>query len=227
MDRKTWLKERRRIAEERYDRLWAPIYDANWGATIDPLQAHYVTALANACPADGFILDAACGTGKYWPILIASGRKFTATDQSQQMLNQALAKYPHQMTTKVGLQELTFAAAFDVILCVDAMENVFPEDWPSVLENFYRALKPTGQLYFTVELADPATLEHDYQVALALGLPVLFGESAIPSPEGEEGGYHYYPSIDQVRTWLENAGLSIEEEAEDRVYHHFWVKKSA
>lgn len=58
MNRKAWLIERRRIVEERYDHLWAPIYDANWGATIEPNQRHYVTKLANACPADGLILDA-------------------------------------------------------------------------------------------------------------------------------------------------------------------------
>ena len=35
MDRATWLKEKRRRAEERYDMLWAPIYDQNWGGYIN------------------------------------------------------------------------------------------------------------------------------------------------------------------------------------------------
>lgn len=94
MNRPDWLIKRRRIIAERYDRLWAPIYDDNWGATIDPLQERFVTQLANACPKTGSILDAACGTGKYWPILLASGRRFTGIDQSQAMLDRATRKYP-------------------------------------------------------------------------------------------------------------------------------------
>jgi hypothetical protein len=31
-------------------------------------------------------------------------------------------------------------------MCVDAMENVFPEDWPQVLANLRRALRPGGHL---------------------------------------------------------------------------------
>lgn len=225
MDRKSWLIQKRRIAEDRYDQLWAPIYDANWGATLDPLHQRYVTQLANSCPAEGYILDAACGTGKYWPILLASGRRFTAIDQSQQMLNHAMEKYPQVTTCKTGLQEIDFVDTFDLILCIDSMENVFPEDWPFVLENFYRALKTFGQLYFTVEIADPTVLEHDYQSGLALGLPLVYGELALPTAEGEESGYHYYPSMDQVRKWLKEASFIIKEEAEVDVYHHFWVEK--
>jgi hypothetical protein len=106
------------------------------------------------------------------------------------------------------------------------MEMVFPEDWPLVLGNFHRALKPSGQLYFTVEIADPATIEHDYQAGLEQGLPVVYGESAPSSSDGEgEGGYHYYPPMDQVRKWLGESPFAIKEEAEADDYHHYWVMK--
>ncbi len=223
MDRKSWILKKRHNAEERYDRLWAPIYDTNWGASIEPLHQHFVTQLSNACPVDGLILDAACGTGKYWPILLASGRSFRGIDQSQQMLNQAIAKYPRVDASKIGLQEIDYRATFDLILCIDAMENVFPEDWPVVLENFRRALKPSGKLYITVEITDPTTLEHEYQATHAQGLPVMYGECALPNADGEEAGYHYYPSMDQVRDWLKAAGFCVSEEAEADCYHHFLV----
>ena len=226
MNRPDWLIKRRRIIAERYDRLWAPIYDENWGATIDPLHQRFVTQLANACPKTGSILDAACGTGKYWPILLASARRFTGIDQSQAMLDRATRKYPQVRVKKFGLQEIHYQEAFDLILCIDAMEMVFPEDWPLVLGNFLRALKPSGSLYFTVEIADPAVIEHDYQASIDQGLPVVIGESVIVSGDGEdEGGYHYYPSMEQVRKWLLEAGFVIKEEAEADDYHHFWVKK--
>jgi len=225
MNRVDWLKEKRRLAEERYDNLWAPIYDENWGG-IDPVHQRFVTQLANACPIGGSILDAACGTGKYWPTLLASGRKFAGIDQSQKMLDYANSKFPQVAVEKLGLQELSYQSAFDLIICMDAMENVFPEEWPSVLANFHRALKPLGQLYFTVELLDREQLDHDYQAGLEQGLPVVYGESAVGVGEpGYAGGYHYYPSMDQVRQWLGAAGFHIKGEEEANLYHHFWVEK--
>jgi SAM-dependent methyltransferase len=227
MNRPDWLQQTRRKAAERYDRLWAPIYDDNWGKTIDPVHQRFVTQLANACPETGYILDAACGTGKYWPILLASGRKFIAIDQSKAMLNRATSKYPQVRVIRLGVQEMQYHETFNLILCIDAMEMIFPEDWSPVLHNFHRALKPTGQLYFTVEIADPSVIEHDYQLGLDQGLPVVYGESTAGSGEGEdEGGYHYYPPMDQVRKWITQTGFNIKEEAESDDYHHFWVEKS-
>ena len=226
MNRVDWLKEKRRLAVERYDNLWAPIYDENWGG-IDPVHQRFVTQLADACPMDGSILDAACGTGKYWPFLLASGRKFTGIDQSQKMLDYANSKFPQVTVEKLGLQELSYRGAFDLILCMDAMENVFPEEWPTVLANFHRALKPLGQLYFTVELLDREQLDHDHQAGLEQGLPVVYGESAVGTADlGYAAGYHYYPPMDQVRQWLDAAGFQIKEQQEANFYHHFWVEKS-
>ena len=224
MNRTEWLKQQRHNIENHYDRLWAPIYDDNWGSTIDPVHQRFVTNLANACPETGSILDAACGTGKYWPILLASGRRFTGIDQSRAMLGRATRKYPQVRVKKFGLQEINFQEAFDLILCIDAMEMIFPEDWPKVLGNFHRGLKQGGQLYFTVEIAEGDAIEQDYQAALNAGLPVVYGESVLTAGEGENG-YHYYPSLDQVRKWLADAGFTIKEEAEANDYHHFWVNK--
>jgi cyclopropane fatty-acyl-phospholipid synthase-like methyltransferase len=118
------------------------------------------------------------------------------------MLDRAHAKYPQVLVKKLGLQDIQDRETFDLIICMDAMEMVFPEDWPQVLANFHRALKPSGQLYFTVEIADK---------------PAIDGE--------DEGGYHYYPGMDQVRHWVEEAHFSLKEEAESDDYHHFWVQK--
>jgi ubiquinone/menaquinone biosynthesis C-methylase UbiE len=72
-------------------------------------------------------------------------------DQSLGMLPNAIAKFPAVQFQKVGLQEITLREEFDGAICMDAMENVSPEDWPQVLGNFHRALKQSGWLYFTAE----------------------------------------------------------------------------
>ena len=104
---------------------------------------------------------------------------------------------------------------FDAAMCVDAMENDFPEDWPLVLANLRRALRPGGHLYLTVELLDEQELERVFAEATASGLPVVRGEHTSPG-----GGYHSYPPLDQVAAWVRDAGLeSLDSGIGDDYYH--------
>jgi len=219
MDRAAWLEEKRRSAEERYDTLWAPIYDENWGATIDPTHQQFLNRFLGLCPPQGLVLDAACGTGKYWPMILASGRTVFGTDQSQGMLAHAQGKFPAVPVEKVGLQEMRYREAFDGAICMDAMEMVFPEDWPLVLKNLYRAIRPAGYLYFTVEIAAESDIENAFVAGQQLGLPVVYGESA------HENGYHYYPKIEQVKEWVRLACFRLIDETVGEEYYHFLVQK--
>ena len=96
-----------------------------------------------------------------------------------------------------------------------------------------------------VWLADK--VEEAYKRAKAHGLPVVFGEvvdkieeaskfflsyeDVFDIPEealGESADaavYHYHPSLEQVRAWIEQAGLGIEEEGTGNGYEHFVVRK--
>lgn len=220
MDRSEWLKEKRRMAEVRFDRLWAPIYDENWGATIAEAHQACIRRFLELCPPGSSILDAACGTGKYWPLVLGSGRKVFGIDQSLGMLEHAHAKHPDVPIQKVGLQEMQFEEAFDGAICMEAMECVFPEDWPLVMGNLYRAVKQGSYCYFTVELAAEHDIERDYTTGKELGLPVIYGESAV------EPGYHYYPRLEQVREWVRQAGFVVVEETTGDEYQHFIVRKA-
>ena len=207
MDRQAWLRERRQTAEERHDTIHAFTYDEQYGE-IGPTHRRFVTDLVEGCPPGGTVLDAACGTGKFFAMVLDAGRRVVGTDQSTGMLARARSRFPAVPLEKVGLQELAFDGEFDAVMCIDAMENIPPEDWPRVLAGLRRALRPGGRLYLTVEEPDPADLERVQAEALARGLPVVPGELA------EEGaGYHYYPSRRQVAGWLEEAGLVVEDEA--------------
>lgn len=214
MERSNWLNEKRRISEERYDTLHASSYDQNWGH-INASHRSFLDRFLALCPPGCTILDAACGTGKYWPLILDSGRLVVGIDQSQQMLVQANSKFPDAHTEKMGLQEIDFSEAFDGIICMDAMEFVPPEDWPLVLANFHRALKTDGHLYFTVEIIEAGELAHAYDEGRKQGLPVVEGEYA------HVGSYHYYPSLAQVRLWMSQAPFSVIEEGEGDGYHHF------
>jgi SAM-dependent methyltransferase len=219
MNRSTWLRELRRSTEERYDSVYAPIYDDQWGGEIALSHQHFLEKFLDLCQPASRILDAACGTGKYWPPILSSGRTVFGIDQSKQMLLHANAKYPDVEVEKLGLQEMSYENAFHGAICIDAMEFVFPEDWLVVLNNLYRAIKHKCPLYFTVEIADETDIETDFRKGREMGLPVIYGESA------HEGGYHYYPKIEIVKEWITQVGLILVEDAYGDEYQHFLVRK--
>jgi SAM-dependent methyltransferase len=228
MNRLTWLKEKRRLNEEQEDAIYSPIYDENWGA-ISPTHQRFFNRFLELCPPRGRLLDAACGTGKYWPLILASGRTVFGVDQSRGMLARAHEKYPDVPVEKVGLQELNYQEAFEGAVCIDALEMAPPEDWPLVLSSLHRALKPEGCLYFTVELAAEQDIARAFAKAREAGLPVVDGEWAeeggYHADWAQDGFYHYYPKIEQVSNWVREAGFRLIEEAAGDEYHHFLAQK--
>ena len=214
LERREWLIERRAAVEASYD-AEAPAYDEDPYPVV--IQKRFVERLVATCPPHGIILDAPCGTGQYFALVAAAGRRVVGIDQSAGMLAQAQARGIAVALYQVGLQELDFEGEFDAVMSVDAMENVFPEDWPAVLTNLHRAVRPGGHLYLTVEEVPESDLDEAFADLRARGLPVVRGEVI----EGDVAGYHFYPGRDQVLRWLEAEGLSIVDQ--DTEPHEGWA----
>ena len=153
------------------------------------------------------------------PLLLEKGHTVFGIDQSQGMLDQASKKYPGVHLEKIGLQEMSFQKMFEGAICMDALEHVSPEDWPTIFHNFHCALRPQGYLYFTVEVADEQEIEEAFRKGQQAGLPLVYGEW----PDND-GVYHYYPSMPQVREWLQQSGFEVMEEGEGDGYHHFLAR---
>ena len=224
MTRQTWLAERRAAVLADYDDE-APAYaDDLYPA---PLQPEFVRRLLATCPPGGIVLDAPCGTGRYFAVVTDSGRRVAGIDQSSGMLEQARKRGLAESLAQVGLQELAFDREFDAVMTIDAMENVPPEDWPLVLANLHRAVRPGGHLYLTVEEIPDTEIDEAYADAQAKGLPAVHGEVI----EGDTAGYHYYPGRARVDAWLEAEGLDIVDDAIDQQdgwsYRHLLVRDRA
>jgi len=199
--RSEWLSKQRLTVEEGYDKQDDTTYVE--AEEISSTHHQFVTRLIELSPPSGRVLDAACGTGSYFGMILASGRQVVGIDQSGGMLARARARFPEVETEKLGLQQLDKDAQFDAVMCVDAMEFVFPEDWPLVMANLRRALRPGGHLYMTVELVSEQELGKAFADATARGLPVVQGENVY------RGGYHFYPPVPQVVAWVDEAGLRV------------------
>jgi len=245
MERAEWLKRMRDKTEKLYDHF-SPLYWVKYGRSVDETHREYLFKFLERVPPGSNLLSAACGAGLYDGLLLEAGHSVVGIDQSEGMLARAREHSPEVRYEKIGLQEMDFREAFDGVICIDAMEHVCPEDWPEILQRFREALKPGGVLYFTVDLGGEY-VEGAYERAKALGLPVVFGEvadkveeayertkalemSMVPDELADSAVYHYHPSLEQVRTWVRQAGLAIEEEGtgngyEDwNGYEHFVVR---
>jgi ubiquinone/menaquinone biosynthesis C-methylase UbiE len=223
-DRRAWLLERRAAVTATYDAEAATYDDEPYPATS---HATFVERLLERCPPGGTILDAPCGTGRYFELVRASGRRVVGVDQSAGMLAEAAAKGIAARLEQLGLQELAFDREFDGVMTIDAMENIPPEDWPTVLANLHRAVRPGGVLYLTVEEVDEAEIDGAFDAARARGLPAVRGEIV----EGDVAGYHYYAGREQVMAWLGAEGLTVVAEAFDQEddwgYRHLLLQDSA
>jgi SAM-dependent methyltransferase len=251
MERAEWLKQMRSRDEELYDQC-APQYWVSFGLSEDGTHHMFLLKFLERV-APGVILSAACGAGRYDGPLLEAGHSVVGIDQSGGMLARARehfpeVQYPQLRYEKLGLQEMAFHEAFDGIICMDAMEHICPEDYLGVLRGFQEALKPGGVLYFTADTADTAVVDEvdlaaAYARARKEGLPVVPGEwvagideayaqvkeleQPLPGDLADKAVYHYYPPVEQVRAWIDQAGLAIEEEGLGSAWHHFLARKKS
>jgi ubiquinone/menaquinone biosynthesis C-methylase UbiE len=223
LDRRAWLAQRRAAVIAAYD-AEAATYDEH--EYPSDMQREWVSRALRLIPPGGTVLDAPCGTGKYFPLVAAAGHRVAGVDQSAGMLTQARARGIAFSLDHQGLQDLSYAHEFDAVMTVDAMENVAPEDWPLVLANLHRAALPGGVLYLTVEETGQAEIDQAFESLSARGLPAVRGEVV----EGDVAGYHYYPGRAQVIEWFGREGLTVADEGfkqEDGWgYRHFLLRAS-
>lgn len=244
----------REKAEALYDH-GAHLYWVKWGMDAPQTHQNFLRRFLGTLPPGGNILSAACGAGRFDGFLLETGFSVTGADQSAGMLARAREhfpadRFPQLRYEKVGLQEIAstpaYRAAFDGILCMDAMEHVSPEDYPGILRGFNKALRAGGLLYLTAETHETAVedgedLEEAYRLAKAAGLPVVPGEvvddfeTAYPLAMGDQevdgetshnAVYRYYPALEQVRSWLAQAGLDILEEGHGDDVHHLIARRT-
>ena len=221
MDRQAWLAERRAAVAAAYDSAAATYDDHEYPSDT---QREWIARMLRLIPPGGTVLDAPCGTGKYFPLVAGAGHRVAGADGSAGMLAQAAARGIAFSLEHTALQDLEYAHEFDAVMTVDAMENVPPEDWPPVLANLHRAVRPGGYLYLTVEEQDQRGIEQAFESLSARGLPAVRGEII----EGGAAGYHYYPGRDRAIGWLRQEGLEIIDEGfkqeEGWGYRHFLLR---
>jgi 2-polyprenyl-3-methyl-5-hydroxy-6-metoxy-1,4-benzoquinol methylase len=241
MERASWLEQIRKMTEALYDRF-SPLYWEKYGVQYSEAHVRFLLKFLRSVPPKSNLLSAGCGAGKFDGLLLEAGHQVMGIDLSEGMLARARQRFPEIHYQKIGLQEMAFNNEFEGLICIDALEHVFPEDWPVIVHGFQEALRPGGMLYFTVDESAADELAATYQQARSKGLPVVYGElaaevdenfdkvmamplEAVPDELSDRAVYHYYPSLDQVRAWLAKEKFAIQAEDSGIWYRHFLARK--
>lgn len=242
MERAEWLKQMRDKTETLYDHI-SPLYWVKFGLHANETHREYLQKFLERLAPRSTLLSAGCGAGRYDGTLLEAGHSVLGIDLSEGMLARARERYPNIRYEKKGLQEMDYQNMFDGVVCIDALEHIFPEDWPVIVHGFRKALKPSGLLYFTLDVSATDSLEEAYEKAKSKGLPVVFGELAadvdetfekvmamaygdVPDDDlADKAVYHYYPSVEQVQKWLNQEKFAIEDKGMGKWYRHFLVRK--
>ncbi|MGI9145999.1 MAG: class I SAM-dependent methyltransferase [Chloroflexota bacterium] len=85
------------------------------------------------------------------------------------MLDPARARGLAASLERMSLQDISYRHEFDAVLTIDAVQNVPREDWPLVLSNLHRAIRPGGYLYMSVEGADESAVDEAFRRTVAQG----------------------------------------------------------
>ena len=124
MERQVWLAECRAALVAVYDAEAATYCD---GPQAWDAQRAWVARVLGLIPPGGTVLDAPCGTGKYFAMLAAAGHRVAGADQSAGMLARARARGIAFSLERTSLQDLFYAgcsATFSVSVAASSPVSV-------------------------------------------------------------------------------------------------------
>ena len=131
-------------------------YEWNLYREILPLYKEQFCRWIHPVPLDFFkdkvFLDAGCGIGRnsYWPLLTGakSGYALDYDSRTVAVAQQNLQQFSNCTVVFKSIYDIDFNEEFDIVFCIGVLHHLaHPRQ---ALENFVRALKPTGTLILWV-----------------------------------------------------------------------------
>lgn len=122
-------------------------HQKNLRTRISTARERQLTARAIArLPVTDTVLDLACGTGRFWPVIDRCATTIVAVDNSEAMLHEALAHArpnPHRLAVCGSAFRLPFRdRSFDVVVCMRFLHHLaHSEDRVEALAEFRRVAR--------------------------------------------------------------------------------------
>ena len=140
--------EIRQIDPQRGYDLWADAYDQTENPVVW-IDGYAMRSRLHVWPGER-VLDAGCGTGRYFEPLLAQQAALVGVDFSAGMLRVARRKHPSAALVQADLQRAWpfHDASFDLVVCALVGEHLGALD--RVFTEMRRVLRPEGRLLFSV-----------------------------------------------------------------------------
>jgi len=125
-----------------YEKNSKDFYDRTIHADVQDLYQKFLKHV----PKQGRILDAGCGVGRDSRFFLSQGYEVLAFDGSLEMVKRASNLIGKEVLHML-FQDMNFSGEFDAIWANASLLHVSYENLRGVIEDFHKALLPTGILY--------------------------------------------------------------------------------
>jgi 2-polyprenyl-3-methyl-5-hydroxy-6-metoxy-1,4-benzoquinol methylase len=186
------MEDPRDIVRRGYDAL-SVRYDQQCGGETKYLP--WLSELRERIPAGGAVLDLGCGSGV--PVardLAAAGYRVTGVDLSEVQIRRARELVPQAEFVRADVTAIDFApAAFDAVVALYVLIHLPLEDQPPLLARIASWLRPAGLFLATTGHRAWTGTDENW---LGGGVPMWWSQADAAT----------------YRSWISQAGLSIERE---------------
>ncbi len=160
------------------------------------------------------VLDAGTGTGRFAAFLEDQGNTVIALDSSQAMLGALREKAPPIPSVQSDIYELPLSDnSFDAAVCMHVLFHL--PDWPVVIAELARVLKPGGAVFFEMRSGEHVRAAEKLLRAFRINPP--------SRGKGDRSLATVYASRAEVRRAMESAGLALEKTLAYDLGHSYYL----
>jgi len=145
MDRRDWIKEQQREAEEQYDTIWAPFYGEKWGLYANATHQQFVQKLLSLLPQPA-LSRRSLRRGPVYGMLLEKGHMVVGIDQSQGCSLRPRPRSRPSTRRRWGCRRWPIRRFFEGRSAWTRWSMFVPRTG-AIVHNFQRALSPRVSLF--------------------------------------------------------------------------------
>ena len=205
----------RELKRSRYETEdYAERYDRRYGSGLNELNTLVERRWIVRHLKGALVLDAGAGTGRFTAFLENQGNTVVALDSSQAMLDALREKAPGIPSVRSDIYGLPLSDnSFDAVVCMHVFFHL--PDWPVVLAELGRVLKPGGTVFFEMRSGEHVRAAEKLLRAFRITLP--------SRGKADRSVATVYASRAEVRRAMENAGLADEKTLAYDLGHSYYL----
>ena len=193
-------------------------YDRRYSSGLNELNTLVERRWIETHLCTGLILDAGAGTGRFAAVIGSANRRVVALDNSAPMLARLRGKIPDLPLIRSDIYRIPLEDnTFDGAVCMHVLFHL--PDWPEVLKELARVVRPGGPVIFEMRSGD--------HVRLAERVLKLLKLSSSGHKSADRSEHTVYAGQSQVRQAMEDCGLQLQKAFAYDIGHAYYLAPAA